>query len=190
MNKFRFWCIGLISFFTIISETFWQRFIAVSLCGVLGTASACYLVSDGRVNAALPIIAGGKIAQVDLFTNQEGNTTNPNHDIFSNPTLQISPQPPQTINNQPTSSSNDTENAEPICTCWFSEEQPAGKVWDCRLWGKLNGWGWWWFHPHGGRPSLIPPDEVQNGKCKVTNGQKELEEQRLNINNPPRGIKP
>ncbi|MBD2384874.1 hypothetical protein [Cylindrospermum sp. FACHB-282] len=189
MRQFRFWIIGLISFFAVLGGTFGKRVIAVSLCGVLGANSpVCYLVADNRVNAAVPpetsVIAQG----IDIFDNRnDGNNAPGNIDIFSNTNIETFTR---TGNNQPTSSSTDTENAEPICTCWVSKEQPGGKIWDCRLWGKLNGWGWWWFYPHGGEPSLNPPEEVQNRQCQVTDGKKELEEQRLNIEQPPRRIKP
>lgn len=79
---------------------------------------------------------------------------------------------------------------EPLCTCWVSQELPSGNVWDCRLWGKLNGWGWWWFYPQGQEPSLSAPDELRSGKCQVTDGKREQEEQQLGIERPPQGMNP
>ncbi|BAY25257.1 hypothetical protein NIES2100_50630 [Calothrix sp. NIES-2100] len=106
MRQMRLFFIGLVTFFAVISSTFWKRAIAVSLCGVLGANSpACYLVSDGRVAAGEPWAGRPRpygttlVAQgVDIFSNDGGGNSVPTqNDIFSNP------QPiksPETDNNQ------------------------------------------------------------------------------------------
>ncbi|MDJ0799534.1 MAG: hypothetical protein QNJ51_22420 [Calothrix sp. MO_167.B12] len=87
MGKFKFWTIGLISFFAVFGGTFCQRIIAVSLCGVLGANSpACYLVADGRVNAGVSPKMNVIAQNIDIFDNSNGGNISPgNIDIFSNP---------------------------------------------------------------------------------------------------------
>ncbi|MBD2691373.1 CAP domain-containing protein [Anabaena catenula] len=84
MNKFRFLLIGVISFLTIISETLWQKFLAVSLCGVLGTVSACYLVSDNRVNAvnSTEVMEVDNVAQIYTFRQYKINSLSNNIEII------------------------------------------------------------------------------------------------------------
>lgn len=102
MRRFRFWAIGLVSFFSIAAGTILHRVLAVSLCALLGfNSTVCYLGDGDRVNAAVPperSDVGALIAQgTDIFRNDGGSSQQQQPDIFNNPNQQNPNQPSQDI---------------------------------------------------------------------------------------------
>lgn len=111
MRRVKFWAIGIISFFTIAAGTILHRFLAVSLCTVLGfNSSACFLGDSSRVNAAVPLGRGDGSAilaqNVDIFRNDGGSSQESQGDIVKPGSDNSSPSnvdifAPQNSQNQP-----------------------------------------------------------------------------------------